>query len=148
MLILGSESCLCSALNESLLKTIILKQICNRLNYLVGWPSWLWRQVKATLALFPGSERSVGSNPTPIKTLSVTANSDFSFFLLVSSKLGDQTRFVGFTFAKHCALSNQLAAKMSCYRQLARFNAPSPYCFVMLSPRRYSTVSPEISTRG
>ena len=33
------------------------------------WPSWLWRQVKVTLTLFPGLERGVGSSPTLVNFL-------------------------------------------------------------------------------
>lgn len=28
------------------------------------WPSWLWRQVKATLTAIPGGAIRVGSSPT------------------------------------------------------------------------------------
>jgi hypothetical protein len=31
------------------------------------WPSWLWRQVKATLTAIPGGAIRVGSSPTLVK---------------------------------------------------------------------------------
>jgi hypothetical protein len=42
------------------------------------WPSWLWRQVKVSLATFPGHESGVGSSPTLFKII---------FFLVFSNKL-------------------------------------------------------------
>jgi hypothetical protein len=63
----GCNSCLKRYYRSARVWTRDIRFGANLEQSLVGWPSWLWRQVKVHLNdQYPGSETSVGSSPTPI----------------------------------------------------------------------------------